>query len=286
MELYLLYLCFGTKEEAVDLKVLQTYFASNLPGLKVSWVCIDNSPFRNLNRIQGVEYLHGDNTYFEFSGWENALCKLSIDTNGFYLFVTSAYKKNYTGYLNRLTENFIFEAFNKNQPLGHVDLFKSPVQLAQEKHFQYWLRTAFFFLPGKSLALLDGRLASITSQEFATEHERGKERDNAPVISEEYREKINDWLTGRTEVKYHNAHSNLDKHDAFFKRKFLSIINEHLLSVRLRSLGFKLMDIDTLYLEKKLELLPLDNELDRLIRRRSLSNHLVVEPSHTFDKLI
>jgi hypothetical protein len=125
-----------------------------------------------------------------------------------------------------------------------------------------WLRSSFVFLPPAELQLL-GSLVSIDApRAFFSGDPCAPFRSDAP-LSTRYRDYIRDWLTGPGTGQGVEWHSRFELTQAtlrLFEAKAMAIINEQVLSARLRAQGCAL--IDATWLATRRARLPTDDVLD------------------------
>jgi hypothetical protein len=110
---------------------------------------------------------------------------------------------------------------------------------------QHWIRTCFFFLPPAQVRALGSFVSIANRSAYFSGDPSAPFRSDAP-ISHTYRRYIIDWLTGQDIGQGMSWHSRLaltPESLATFELKALSILNEHMLSIRLRALGCPLFDV-------------------------------------------
>jgi len=110
---------------------------------------------------------------------------------------------------------------------------------------QHWIRTSCFFLPPAEFGILQS-VQSVSGRDrwFSGDPERPF-RDDAP-LSAGYQRLIIDWLTGGDigqGATWHSAMSLDTGQLAIFEQKALAILNEHLLAIRLRASGCRIVDV-------------------------------------------
>jgi hypothetical protein len=107
-----------------------------------------------------------------------------------------------------------------------------------------WLRSSFVFLPPVELRLL-GSLVSIDDpRSLFSGHPECPFRSDAP-LSENYRQYIIGWLTGRGTghgVEWHSRFELTRETLSLFEAKATAILNEQMMSSRLRAQGCALVD--------------------------------------------
>jgi hypothetical protein len=187
----------------------------------------------------------GDNTHSEFSAWDRGLAfarELGLDYDVLHL-ATSTFHSGYAEY-TRYVEARILELMART-PLcvGHIDTYNEPVELFGRRS-QHWIRTSYFFL-SRSVVDRLGTLVSIdTPEALLADRADDVLRADAP-ISESYRRTLLDWLTGDDVGQgqvWHSGLSDVRDNLSDARRKVLAIVNEHMLSVRLREADVRTLD--------------------------------------------
>jgi hypothetical protein len=218
--------------------------SKSLPSLE-----IDYSP-------SNLFLFNTSNSAFEFSSWDELynLNYEDLKKADFILFVSSAWQEMYTGYLDSFSHaNLKLLLSNQeNFIAGHIDYYDKPGVLLSKK-ISHWIRTSFFVMT-PNLPRLIGGLSTLQDINQIKKYILKKRLNpNFQYIDLNYFENIFNWLTG-TIMQGNTWHSKLDKNDIdfeVFSRKFLSIANEHLLTVRLIENGYAVFDIGFFHLYKK-----------------------------------
>jgi hypothetical protein len=225
-------------------------FSRQMPEVDHELVVVDNAlPREHVERAPGRTLIGGDNDFREFSAWDRALTWLGAVAGAYDLvhLVTSAFHTLYVAYLDRIDTRLLRVIAGRPACLGHVDCYNRPIRFAAWQS-QHWARSSFLFLPPLELRLL-GSLVTVrdASAIFSGDPERPF-LESAP-LSPAYRDYILGWLTGRDigqGVEWH-SHFALDRETLpAFEQKALAILNEHLLSIRLRAGGCRLIDVNWL----------------------------------------
>jgi hypothetical protein len=198
--------------------------------------------------------LGGDNRSWEFSAIDAALEFVGNGLRRYDLvnIATSAFRQLYVGYLDRFQPALIDAIGGRPVCLGHIDCYNEPVRVLGFVS-QHWMRTSCLFLPPSELQILGSvQSAGNRARWFSGEAERPFRAD-AP-LSANYQRLIFDWLTGRDTGQGVTWHSQIGLHAeglALFEQKALTLLNEHLLSARLRAAGCHLVDVTWLATEMK-----------------------------------
>jgi hypothetical protein len=240
----------GTREYRDAEDEMAAVFRDRLPDVERHTVVVDNAlPAETVEAGPGRVMIGGDNRAHEFSGFDRGIAHLggAIWDFDFVHLATSAFNTLYTAYLRRLSSNLLCATRARPVCLGHVDCYNEPVDVLTYRS-QHWVRTCFLFLPPTELKALGSLVSVPRSDLFFSGDPARPFREDAP-ISMGYRRFILDWLTGEDIGQGVRWHSSLQLNGdtlAFFEKKAASILNEHLLAIRLRALGCHLVDVSWL----------------------------------------
>jgi GT2 family glycosyltransferase len=246
-----LFLRHGTHKYAGALDDLDALFTRQMPGIERQTIVIDNAlPADHEARIGShVLLIGGDNSAWDFSAWDKAVARAGHDLDRFDLvhLVTSAFRTLYVRYLDVIDERMLASVAVRAAALGHIDYYAEPVQLFSYPPSQHWLRTSFVFLPPAELRTL-GSLVSVgggaRSRIFSGDP--AHPFCAAAPLSPKYQEYILGWLTGEGTgqgTEWHTRFQLSADTLPFFEDKTLTILNEHLLALRLRAQGCHLVDV-------------------------------------------
>jgi hypothetical protein len=238
----------GTAKYPNALVELKAMFAGKrLAAVDHECVIVDNSlPLGHAEHLEPrVTLIGGSNEAWEFSAWDTAVAFLGrriLDCDFVHL-TTAAFRQLYVRYLDLFDDNMLRVMRGRAAAVGHVDCYNAPVALLGTT-CQSWLRTSFVFLPPTEVELL-GKFASMTNGErFFSGNPRNPFRSDAP-LSEGYRQNILNWLTGDGTgqgTEWHSRFQLSDETLPFFQSKALAIVNEQMLSNRLRAQGCAIVD--------------------------------------------
>jgi hypothetical protein len=239
----------GTAKYPDALAAIDAVFRRRMPAARRRTVVIDNAlPEGHVASGPGdLTVIGGDNAAWEFSAWERGLRFADADLDGYDLvhLATSAFDTLYTGYLKRFDDALLAEIARHRIACGHIDHYDRPVALLGQES-QHWIRSSFLLLPPAELRRL-GSPVSIGPDQRATFFSGDPAapfRPDAP-LSETYRRYITDWLLGDGTgqgVEWHSRFTLTADTLGFFEQKTLAILNEQMLSLRLRSQGCALAD--------------------------------------------
>lgn len=228
--------------EDVDL-----FFERQLPLVQRELVIIDNALSEGYEDTAGQNriLIGGSNAQREFSSWESGLAYMAPRLGDFDLvhLATEAFNTLYTRYLDRISSDMLGMILRRGAALGHIDYYNEPI-MAFGRRSQAWLRSSFLFLPPAEVKML-GSLVTVADGSAIFTHDPAVPfRSDAP-LSPNYRQFLLDWLTGDGTgqgVHWHSRFVLCEETLPWFEAKVLSIVNEHMLSVRLRAQGCAMVD--------------------------------------------
>lgn len=243
-----LLLRYGEEKYPEALPQLNQLYCTQLPGIEFETVIIDNALEAGfVQRLDaGTLLIGGDNSSWEFSGWDQGLKQLGLRIWEFdYInVVTSAFHELYNDYLKRFTPALLKKLCGQPLALGHIDCFNATVRY-NSFAFRHWMRSSFFFLPPAELRALQS-LVSIRSKDGIFSGNPEKPFAPGAPLSQNYQEYIYNWLTGAGTgqgVEWHSKFGLSRETLPYFEQKTLAILNEQLLSCRLRAAGCRLIDV-------------------------------------------
>ncbi len=132
MKVLTLFLRYGTSKYAEAEEQLAELFYRNLPEVDREILVIDNSvpSGQILEKAPGRTVIGGDNSSWEFSGWDVGVRWFGNTLRNFDLvhLVTSAFRMSYPDYLDRFRLSALELAVDRPIVLGHIDCYNEPVQ--------------------------------------------------------------------------------------------------------------------------------------------------------------
>jgi hypothetical protein len=239
---------FGTERYPRAEQEIDDIFSRQMPEIERTVVVVDNALPTGFQEGHGRRVvIGGDNRAREFSGLDQAVRHIGNDIWQYDLvhFATEAFNTLYVDYLVRFDTALLKAMAGRPVCVGHIDCYNTPVEILGFRT-QHWIRTCFFFMsPIEARAL--GSLVTLRDRHrFFSGDPAAPFRSDAP-ISESYRKYLIDWITGRDigqGTKWHSAFTLTPETLASFEIKAMcSIMNEHLLGVRLRAMGCNLVDV-------------------------------------------
>jgi hypothetical protein len=237
----------GTEKYADAEEQLDALMGRLFPDVDRIRLVVDNAlPRDTVEHSDKRTLLGGDNAAWEFSAFDRAVEWLGATVKDYdYIhFATSAFNELYTGYLERFNANVLRAASGRSVGIGHIDCYNEPVRICSYVS-QHWIRTAFFFLPPAMVQAL-GSFVSVADSGIFFGGSAADPFKTAAPLSETYRRNVVGWLCGEDigqGVQWHSRLTLSAEALPMFERKAAAIFNEHLLSIRLRSLGCRLVDV-------------------------------------------
>ena len=193
----------------------------------------------------GVTLIGGDNAAWEFSAWDRGIAHLGprLDDFDWVHLATSAFRQLYTRYLDRFDADMLSLLAGRAAAVGHIDFFNEPVAFAG-RSLQSWLRSSFVLLPPAELRLL-GSLNSVTDRSGLFSGDPAAPfRGDAP-LSTAYQQNILGWLTGEGTgqgTEWHSRFALTEQTVRFFEDKAVAVLNEGMLTSRVRAQGCGIVD--------------------------------------------
>jgi hypothetical protein len=238
---------FGTEQYAHAEEEIDEIFRRQMVAITRTQLVVDNAlPAAFVEQRGARTLIGGDNSFREFSAFDRAVQHVGSDLWRYDLvhFATSAFNTLYVDFLSRLDVALLERVVRHPTCLGHLDCYNHPVEVFNF-HTQHWIRTGFFFLRPTEVKILDS---------FVTVRERGQFFSGDPCapfsasapLDSKYRQYLLDWLTGDSigqGVRWHSRFTLTPETLPAFEQKAISILNEHLLAVRLRAMGCREVDV-------------------------------------------
>jgi len=238
---------FGTDQYPRAELDIDEIFQRQLPEVERTVIVVDNAlPPGIVEERPNGALIGGDNCAWEFSAFDRGLDFVGAGIWSYDLvhFATSAFKTLYVAYLERFDSRVLGAMTGRAVCVGHLDCYNEPIDVLTFRS-QHWVRSCFFFLPPAEVKAL-GRFASLADgRPFFSGDSEAPFRADAPM-SPNYREYITKWLAGADVgqgVAWHSSFALTRDTLPAFEHKATSILNEHLLGIRLRALGCRLIDV-------------------------------------------
>lgn len=237
----------GTDRYADALPALRARFAQQMPDVVHDVLVIDTDlPARSIHPDRAVELIGGSNASWEFSAWDDGIAHLGARLGAYDLvhLATSAFGQLHVRHLDRFDTSTLQLLGTDRVALGHIDRYQVPVTLLGETS-QSWLRSSFVFVAPQVLRDLGSLVGIGDRSAFFSGDATRPFRPDAP-LSASYRRNIVSWLTGEGTGQGVAWHSRFDLSPgtlAAFEDKTIAILNEQLLTNRLRASGCAVVDV-------------------------------------------
>jgi hypothetical protein len=238
---------FGRQQYPEADAQIREIFRARMPEARCTFVTVDNAlPADVIETSDGGVVLGGDNSSREFSAFDRALAAVGPEIWSYDLvhFATSAFNTLYVAYLERFDAAVLEAIAGRPACLGHIDCYNDPIEVRTYRS-QHWMRSCFFFLPPAEAKALGSFVSVADGAAYFSGDSGDPFRVDAP-ISLQYRTYLTQWLTGGEigqGVEWHSRFALTKDTLATFEHKARAILNEHLLSIRLRALGCRLIDV-------------------------------------------
>lgn len=217
-----------------------------LPDVQRRIVIIDNALApETCTEEQGRKLIGGDNTFWEFSGWDRGLQFAGeLDRFDCIHFATDAYEQFDAAFPAQFGVPALQSLRFGHAAAGHIDFLNEPAELFG-RPVQSWIRSSFFFLLPATVTAL-GSMVSIRDKSLLFTGDPARPfRADSPV-SGKMAGYVSEWLTGEglgQGVQWHSRFELSESTLPFFEAKATSVLNELMLSERLRALGCWIADI-------------------------------------------
>jgi hypothetical protein len=249
MRVLVLFVRHGEERYRDALDELTDLYDRRAPELTRSTIVIDNALPASSPKELGPDciLIGGDNTWWEFSGWQRAICELGNEIKKYDLvhLVTSAFRTLYTDHLERFSPQVAQLAAERPIAVGHIDYYPHPVRIGSFMS-RHWIRSSFWLINPFELL----RLRTVISLDNAADLfsvQGGWPFAGTAQLSYGYQRLIYNWLTTREGTGQGTTwHSRFELNGmtrTLFRNKAVAIMNEHLLSIRLRAQGTHLLDL-------------------------------------------
>jgi hypothetical protein len=227
---------------------IKAILARTCPSAKCRTLIVDTALDASFEaELDGTTRLiGGDNRAREFSGWDLAIQRLGREIERYDVvhLATAPFDQLYSRHIARFDDAMLELVAGRSIAVGHVDYYPYPIASFAEVS-QHWLRSSYLFLPPHELRML-GPLAAVDRAAIFSGAPEAPFSDRAP-ISPGYRKLILSWLTSEEGtgqgVAWHSRFRLDAKTLKLFEDKTVAILNEHMLSIRLRAQGCRTVDV-------------------------------------------
>jgi hypothetical protein len=254
MKILVLLICYGTGKTTPALARLKGIHAALRDGHEREYLVVDNAMTPGYRQQLDPQTLliGGDNTHREFSGTDRGLAFVGprLAEFGLVHLTTETFETDYQHYLGLLTPKILTWVLEKKACVGHIDAYPREVTLFGVRS-RAWIRSCFLLAPAAAIRALGSLVTADGSGTFFTDDPRRPFHPAAP-IDQLYQQYLWQWLTGSggaaAEINCHRdpfavTAETFDR----FKAKAVAVVNEHGLSVRLRTAGCPTVDLEWLY---------------------------------------
>lgn len=245
MKLAILFLEYGNGKYPNSFVRFKPY-ADKLDCSKCYYI-IDNMEKENyLIESSNMYRINGDNSNWEFSGWQKGINYLRQNNIHYdaILFANDAffaYGWSLLEYSNKLNLNKWLQ--NGNSMMGHIDTKDIELEVFGSD-VSHWICTNCFFLPKHILEKMDSIVSvsdeildTIVSHKFPGGFEKEAHNNYFQLnsgLNDNYKSMIITWLTKEWHGKLKINETTWD----FFRNKVRSLLNESLLTSRIKNLGY------------------------------------------------
>jgi hypothetical protein len=229
-----------------NLKIL----LKGLLSFEITIIKVDNFNEKKNNTKEGdnVYDIGGDNTYWEFSGWQKGLdflAELAICPD-LVLFINDAFLnyeekgENLQYYKSRI--NILTLSRVNHSAFGVIDHHKDEVFLGYD--VSSWIRSNLFMMPyDVAMQIKFPPVAPEIIQEITPDKYNGKLFLENDHINSTFKEFLEYWMT-----KGWRYSDNLNMQNySFLRSKLISILNERFLTAKLREMKVPIMNMDDIW---------------------------------------
>jgi len=220
----------------------------------------------NLNLAKN--HIKGDNTNFEFSGWDSGLENIIIEDEDLIVFANDTFcNLESWNYLNKIRYIKSFKKLDKSSEYlvcGEISKFPGTYEI-DKYNANFWVRTNIFAMKGKVIRLINKLSMEITALNSIVG--LNDKKDNLlwknKIVGDSLKNRINDWVFPKNgQFGWYGAKNASPERKL---KKAHSVINEKWLSARLSYNEIKIIDCS-------------QNKLIKFYRRlRSKYNQLILK---------
>jgi len=241
IKLLVLFVQYGEDKYKGSFKKLLGYL-EQIRYCETTYYILDNKQENaSLDQIEkNVYYCGGDNNLREFSGWQKGLemiHQLGIQYH-LILFCNSSFLVNGRSYLENYARiSLLSRSLLLNRVIGRIDSHREPISVLGYD-VSRWICTNCFFMPKKVIQTINNIITidkNALGQFVYKSYNPAVFKPGAP-LSNRYKELIIQWLT----EKWHSHYDITPETWELTKAKIMSILNEALLSARIKEAGFKI----------------------------------------------
>jgi hypothetical protein len=236
----------GTDRYPDAIQRVDSFFKHRLPEVEHHLVVSDTAlSAGRVERISDNQVVIGSsNAFWEFSAWDGAIDFLGrqLDDHDLVHIATSAFGAIDARHLDDFDHALLTSVIGRRVAVGRIDYLTESIMVDGQES-QAWLRSSWIMLPPRALRGLGSLVSFDTPGRFFSGRPNAPFRSGAP-ISRNFQAFIIDYLTGALPGRgWHSSFALTPATLSLFEAKTLAIVNEHMLSIRLRSLGYAMVDI-------------------------------------------
>jgi hypothetical protein len=243
------------------LDVADQFCERNFPRNNITRIVVDNS-LSNKTEVSFSKYAYisGDNTNFEFSGWQSGIDFImknySPSSNDVCILVNdTVHQRNYAIGGDRYFDTFVIRRSSSVWPerwaAGYVDDFPTEASIFGFP-VKKWIRSNLIAFNWSCVDLITPLVVPCEENSlFADDISQGFWRVDAP-LSPNWKAYISSWLFGDEDPRFPEYRLKWIKHQKlshenlnFFRKKSVSILSEHYLTVRLLRGGVDIYDFNS-----------------------------------------
>jgi len=243
----------GTEKYPTAIEDIAALFSRQMPAVQWDLLVIDNALPEDHRQDIGPNrtLIGGSNAHWEFSGWDSGIKFLGerLDTYDLVNLATASFANLNPFYLDRINEEALQLAFTTDSfanfgrhiveryVIGHIDYYNDLINIFG-RPCQAWLQDSFLFLQPAELKKLGSRVS--INDEIAAVIFSGDPaapfRVDAP-LPENFKQHLLQSLAGDAPLSPLSPDTL-----PWFQSKVLKVLNEQLLTIRLRAQGCAMLD--------------------------------------------
>lgn len=251
-------LCFGREHLSGMLAVATNFCMQNLPHHNVHNIIVDNKTTENAEEASNQIILAGDNSCYEFSGWQKGIDYISrnlspSDSDIILLINDTIHQRNYSEGGSDFYKKYKIpdpKTMPETWAAGYIDDFPKATQIGGLP-LKQWIRSNFILLSYSCISKISPLpFPYPNTLLFNPPGSRTFWGENAP-LSDNWKAYISSWLFGEENPLYPEyrlkwiKHGQLNKENwDHFATKARCIMSEHFLSAKLQSAGIPILDFN------------------------------------------
>ena len=261
MKIVVLYVSYpkSEKEFKNNLEKIRVFLREKLKKNYEIFIVNNNSKIKYQNKNDKLKNIsYRNNSYFDFGGWNFLLRynKKKINKSDWVLIINDTFDKDYKYHLKLFNKQMLKKLNKENVALGHLDAYINKDKFENVSLLgnasSYWLRTSFLFINSSFFSKINS-LLFLKKKDVFCKDSYDIDKKNIK-LSKNFYNQIMFWLLGvspekKLSHKYRNVKRNISK--SYLRNKITTILNEFHLSRTLENFGYKLIDIEWAFYQKK-----------------------------------